>query len=168
MKELKPPMNADERRLKTKFLSALICVHRRPQMNCSQLLRKRLRSGFTLIELMVVMTILVIIISMAVPLYQKAILRAKESVLKNNLFTLRTVIDEYTYDKQKAPQSLEDLVAEGYLRDVPADPITQSNQTWNIIMEEALRSVSQTEPGIFDVRSGSDQIGLDGTPYADW
>jgi len=121
-----------------------------------------------MIELMIVMAIVVILVSIAVPLYQKSLIRAKESVLKNNLFTLRTVIDEYTYDKQKAPQALEDLVREGYLRDVPVDPMTGSNTTWQVEMEEAMTSVSQTEPGIFDIHSGSDRIGLDGTPYSDW
>ena len=116
------------------------------------------------IELMIVMTIVTIIVSMAVPMYQKAIVRAKESVLKNNLFTLRTLIDEYTFDKQKAPQTLEDLVREGYLRQVPVDPITGSNQTWRIIMEDAMASVNQTEPGIFDVRSGSDQAAWKARP----
>ena len=126
------------------------------------------RAGFTLIEIMIVMAIVTILVSMAVPLYQKSILRAKESVLRNNLFTLRTVIDEYTYDKQKAPQSLEDLVRDGYLRQIPVDPITGSNSSWKIIMEEAMASVSQTEPGIFDVRSGAEKTSLEGTPYAEW
>ena len=125
-------------------------------------------SGFTMIELMIVMAIVVILVSIAVPLYQKSVIRANESVLKNNLFTMRTVIDEYTYDKQKAPQSLEDLVREGYLREVPMDPMTKSNTAWKVIMEDALQSVNQTEPGIFDVRSSSDKISLDGTPYSDW
>ncbi|HUO32029.1 MAG TPA: prepilin-type N-terminal cleavage/methylation domain-containing protein [Bryobacteraceae bacterium] len=124
--------------------------------------------GFTMVEMMIVMAIIVILISIAIPQYQKAIVRSKESVLKNNLFTLRQVIDEYTYDKQKAPQSLQDLVSAGYLRDIPIDPMTDSNQTWHTIMEDALQSVDQTEPGIFDVKSGSDKTGLDGTPYADW
>jgi general secretion pathway protein G len=124
--------------------------------------------GFTMVELLIVMTIVVIIISVAVPMYQKSIIRAKESVLKSNLFTMRTVIDEYTYDKQKAPQSLQDLVTEGYLREVPVDPMTASPDSWKTVMEDALTSVSQTEPGIFDVKSGSDKIGLDGTPYSQW
>jgi general secretion pathway protein G len=127
----------------------------------------RLR-GFTFIELMVVLTIIVVLVTMAIPIYQKSILRAKESVLKNNLFTIRTVVDNYTYDKQKAPQTLRDLVTEGYLRDVPMDPMTGSNQSWKTIMEDATQSVNQSEPGIFDIRSGSDKIGLDGTPYSDW
>jgi general secretion pathway protein G len=127
---------------------------------------RRLR-GFTFVELMVVITIIVILISMAIPIYSRSISRAKESVLKNNLFTLRTVIDNYTYDKQKAPQSLQDLVTDGYLREIPLDPITGSNQTWKTIMEDATQSVNQSEPGIFDVLSGSDKIGLNGTPYSD-
>jgi general secretion pathway protein G len=105
---------------------------------------------------------------MAIPIYQRSIIRTKESVLRSNLFTLRTVIDNYTYDKAKAPQSLQDLVNEGYLRGVPVDPMTGSNQTWKIVMEDATQSVNQTEPGIFDVKSGSDKTSLDTTPYAEW
>ena len=130
--------------------------------------RRASARGFTMIELMIVMAIVVILISIAVPLYQKALLRAKESVLKNNLFTMRTVIDEYTYDKQKAPQTLQDLVSEGYLKEVPIDPIVGNNQSWRVIMEQAMQSVSQTEPGIFDVKSGSDAKSLEGTPYSEW
>jgi general secretion pathway protein G len=126
------------------------------------------RTGFTLIEMMIVMAVIVILISVAVPFYQKAIIRAKESVLHNNLFAMRSAIDEYTYDKQKAPQNLEELVSNGYLHDVPKDPITQRNDTWKIIMEDAGQAVSPSDPGIFDVRSGSDKIGLDGTHYSDW
>jgi general secretion pathway protein G len=117
---------------------------------------------------MVVITIIVILITMAIPIYQKSITRAKESVLHSNLTTLRTVIDNYTYDKEKAPQSLQDLVTDGYLRAIPIDPMTGSNQTWRIIMEDASQSVSQTEPGIFDIKSGSDKMGTDGTAYSDW
>jgi len=128
----------------------------------------RLKRGFTLIEMMIVMAIITIIISIAVPMYQKSLVRAKESVLKNNLFTMRTVIDEYTYDKQKGPQSLQDLVTEGYLRAIPVDPITKSADSWRIIMEDALTAVNQTDPGIFDVRSGSDAKSMEGTPYSEW
>jgi general secretion pathway protein G len=123
--------------------------------------------GFTFVELMVVITIIVILISMAIPIYSNTIRRAKESVLKNNLFTIRTVIDNYTYDKQKAPQSLQDLVTAGYLRQIPIDPMTGAT-SWKTIMEDASQAVSQSEPGIFDVRSSSDKISLDGTPYAEW
>jgi general secretion pathway protein G len=128
----------------------------------------RIRLGFTFVELMVVITIIVVLITMAIPIYQRSIIRAKESVLSNNLFTMRTVIDNFTYDKQKAPQSLQELVSEGYLRDVPTDPMTGSNQSWKVIMEDATQSVNQDQPGIFDVRSGSDKVGLNGTPYAEW
>ena len=128
----------------------------------------RRRFGFTLIELMIVMAIIAILMSIAMPIYNRSIVRAKESVLKNNLFTMRTVLDEYTYDKQKAPQSLQDLVSEGYLRQIPVDPMTGSADTWKTIQEDATNAVSQTEPGIFDVRSGSDKTSLEGTPYSEW
>jgi general secretion pathway protein G len=130
--------------------------------------RRRRRLGFTLVELMVVMTIVTILVSIAVPLYQRAVLRAKESVLRSNLFTLRSLIDEYTLDKQRAPQSLDELVSEGYLRQIPMDPITGFNNTWRVIMEDAMVSASQSEPGIFDVRSGSEKMSLEGTAYAEW
>ncbi len=126
------------------------------------------RRGFTIIEILIVMTIVSILVSIAVPLYQRSIVRAKESVLKNNLFTLRTVIDEYTFDKKKAPQSLQDLVTEGYVRQIPIDPITGSDQTWVTVTEDALTAVDQNEPGIFDVRSGAEGQSLDGTAYSEW
>ena len=128
----------------------------------------RRRAGYTLIELIIVMAIISVLVSIAVPLYQKSLQRTKETLLKNNLFTLRTVIDEYTFDKQKAPQSLQDLVSEGYLKELPVDPVTGSNQSWQNVMEDASQAVSQDQPGIFDVRSGSDKTGLDGVPYAQW
>jgi general secretion pathway protein G len=129
---------------------------------------KRSLRGFTLIELMVVMAIISVLLAIALPIYQKSITRAKESVLRNNLFTLRTMIDEYTIDKQKAPESLQDLVSEGYLRQIPRDPMTNSDQTWKLIMEDTPIGGSTSTPGIFDVRSGSEKTSLDGTAYADW
>ena len=128
----------------------------------------RRRFGFTLVELMIVMAIIAILMSVAIPIYSRSITRAKESVLKNNLFTMRTVIDEYTYDKQKAPQTLNDLVSDGYMRQIPVDPITGTADSWRVIMEDASNTVNQSEPGIFDVRSGSDKTSLEGTPYAEW
>jgi general secretion pathway protein G len=126
------------------------------------------KRGYTLIELIIVMAIISILVSIAVPLYQKSLRRTKESMLHSHLQTLRTVIDEYTFDKKKAPQTLDDLVAEGYLRAVPIDPITGSFQTWRKIIEDSLTAVDQTQPGIFDVRSGSDLKSLEGTPYSEW
>ena len=126
------------------------------------------RRGYTLIEMIIVLAIIAIMVSVAVPVYQKSLMRTKESLLKNNLFTLRTVIDEYTFDKKKAPQTLQDLFSEGYLRDVPLDPLTGNNQSWRTIMEDSLSMVDQTQPGIFDVRSGAQGRSLEGTQYAEW
>jgi general secretion pathway protein G len=130
--------------------------------------RQRRRLGFTFVELMVVVTIMVILISMAIPSLTRSITRSKESVLRNNLFTLRTVIDNYSYDKGKAPQSLQDLVTEGYLRAIPTDPMNNYSTDWKTVMEDATQSVNQQEPGIWDVHSSSDKSSLDGTPYAEW
>jgi len=124
--------------------------------------------GFTLIELMVVMAIISIILSIALPIYTKSLIRAKESVLRNNLFTMRNMIDEYTVDKQKAPESLQALVSDGYLRQVPQDPMTGSDSTWRVIMEDTPVGGSNNPPGIFDVKSGSDKTSLEGTPYSEW
>ncbi len=126
------------------------------------------RRGFTLIELMIAMAVVSILLSVAVPMYSKALTRSKETILRQNLFTMRTVIDEFTYDKGKAPQQLEDLVQAGYLRKVPLDPMTSSDRSWKTIMEDATNAVNQTEPGIFDVKSGSEKTSLEGTPYAEW
>jgi general secretion pathway protein G len=133
-----------------------------------QSMRRRLVRGFTLIELMVVMAIISVLLAIALPIYNKSITRAKESVLLNNLFTLRTMIDEYTVDKQQAPQSLQDLVSEGYLRQVPQDPMTGSDQTWKVVMEDTPVGGSTAPPGIFDVKSGSEKSALNGTPYSEW
>ena len=124
--------------------------------------------GFTLIELMVVMFIISVLLLIAVPVYEKSIIRSKESVLHGNLSAIRNMIDEYTIDKQKAPDSLEDLVSEGYLRQIPQDPMTNSNQTWKTVMEQTAVGGANASPGLFDVHSGSDKKALDGTNYADW
>jgi general secretion pathway protein G len=127
-----------------------------------------LRRGFTLIEMMIVMAIIVILIAVAVPFYQKAIIRAKETVLHSNLRAIRNSIDEYSFDKQKAPASLQDLVSAGYLHDVPNDPIAQTRD-WNITIEDAGQAVNPSEPGVYDIHSKSDKVSpLDGTRYSDW
>lgn len=122
------------------------------------------RRGFTLIEIMVVVAIIVTILSIAVPFYTTAMVRAKESVLQSNLFTMRSVIDQYTYDKEEPPQSLDELVSEGYLREVPIDPFTESRDTWQVINDAGPTG----ESGLYDVRSGSDRTALNGTPYSEW
>jgi len=131
-------------------------------------MKRRGQRGFTLIELTIVMAIVAVLMSVALPIYNRSIIRAKESVLKNNLFTMRTVIDEYTYNKQKAPQTLNDLVSDGYLREIPVDPMTNTSDSWKTIMEDAGNTVNQSEPGIFNVCSGSDKISLEGTRYSEW
>src|SRR5512142_2114295 len=123
--------------------------------------------GYTLIELIIVMAIISVLMAIAIPQYQKSIRRTKETLLHSNIQTLRTVIDEYTFDKKKAPQTLQDLVTEGYLRAVPIDPM-MGNDQWRTIQEDSLSAVDQTEPGIWDIRSMSDQISLEGTPYSEW
>ena len=123
--------------------------------------------GFTLIELMVVLTIVAILVSIALPIADSAILRAREAVLKSNLHTLRALIDHYTADKRKAPQTLDDLVTAGYLRALPKDPITNDTD-WEIVMEEASMFPDQLELGIYDVRSSSEAVSSEGTPYSTW
>jgi len=125
--------------------------------------------GFTLLELMVVLTVLLILATMSMPIFQLAIVRAREAVLKEDLYTLRKLIDEYTLDKQHPPETLDDLVEEGYLRGgIPVDPFTGSNETWQTDVEEVPTSPSQTTSGIVDVHSGSDGTALDGTAYSSW
>ncbi|MBI4480701.1 MAG: prepilin-type N-terminal cleavage/methylation domain-containing protein [Acidobacteria bacterium] len=125
--------------------------------------------GFTLIELMIVISIILILISIAAPMYRSSIIRSKEAVLRDDLFTLRSVIDQYTLDKQEAPQSLSDLVAAGYLRELPVDPFTGSSETWLEDFEDSsVMIATQTTPGIIDVHSGSNLTSLSGEAYSDW
>jgi general secretion pathway protein G len=128
----------------------------------------RRQSGFTLIELMIVMAIIGILAVVAIPSYLGAVRQAREAVLKEDLQTMRNAIDSYTADKQKAPQSLDDLVQNGYLRAIPEDPMTHSTTTWVTATSDALSSLDQTDSGINDVHSGSDEQGSDGRPYSEW
>ncbi len=135
----------------------------------NQVLASRKNSrGFTIIELMVVISIILILISIAVPIYNQSILRAKEAVLRQDLFAMRSAIDQYTMDKAKAPQTLQDLVQAGYLREIPKDPFTDSRDSWQTVQEDVLESIDQNEPGITDVHSGSNLTGSDGTAYSSW
>lgn len=125
-------------------------------------------AGFTLLELIVVMSIIAILATLAVPRFADAIRSAREATLREDLHVMRAAIDSYTMDKQKAPQSLDDLVQSGYLRAVPEDPMTHSRDTWVTDTSDAMFSLDQTEPGIDDVHSGSDETGSDGQPYSSW
>ena len=134
----------------------------------SRMRHSRSGRGFTLIELMIVLSIIIILMGVAIPNYQRSILHARETVLRNDLYALRSAIDQYTLDKQKAPQSLSDLVTAGYLKQLPKDPMTNSNDTWQVDQEDSLMAVDQTEPGIVDVHSGSSATASDGTAYNTW
>jgi general secretion pathway protein G len=130
--------------------------------------KKRQESGFTLMELMIVMMIIGVLTTLAIPSFVGAVRSAKEAVLKEDLRVMRTAIDSYTMDKQKAPQSLDDLVQEGYLKVIPEDPMTKSRDTWQTSVSDSLHSIDQTDPGIDDVHSGSEEQGTDGQPYSAW
>jgi general secretion pathway protein G len=125
-------------------------------------------AGFTLMELMIVMAIIGILMLIAVPRFQAAVKQAQEAVLKEDLHVLRTAIDSYTMDKQKAPQSLDDLVQDGYLREVPVYPFTHSKDSWATETSDSMHSLDQTEPGIDNVHSGSQDTGSDGQSYSSW
>ena len=129
---------------------------------------KRTDRGFTLIELMIVISLILILVSISIPVYNQSILRAKESVLRQDLFQLRSLISQYTLDKQKAPQALDDLVQAGYLKQIPNDPMTGTNSSWTVDQEDSLLSVDQQDPGISDVHSGSSGTASDGTAYNTW
>jgi len=130
--------------------------------------RKTGQAGFTMIELLIVISIIVVLASMGMTQYRNSVIRAREAVLKEDLFRMRDAIDQYYADRNKYPASLDDLVSEGYLREVPIDPMTQSKDSWQPVNAEANVNDTTAEPGIYDVKSGSDQPALDGTRYADW
>lgn len=124
--------------------------------------------GFTLVELMVVMLIIAILAAVAMPAFQRSVKSAKEAALKEDLHVMRDAIDSYTMDKNQAPQSLDDLVQNGYLKKIPEDPMTHSTDTWQTASDDAYSDVDQTQTGINDVHSGSDEQGTDGQPYSSW
>ncbi|MGH9451942.1 MAG: type II secretion system protein [Terriglobia bacterium] len=126
-------------------------------------------TGFTLLELMFVMTIILILASFALPTYTTMVQRAREAVLRDDLQTMRKLIDEYTIDKQQPPQELQDLVDAGYLRGgIPNDPITGSSESWKVDIEDVPTAPDEAQSGIVDVHSGSDANSLEGTPYSTW
>ena len=124
--------------------------------------------GFTLIELVVVMAIIAILASLAVPIFTAQIKKAKEAVLQEDLHVMRNAIDAYTMDKGKAPQGLDDLVQAGYLRAIPVDPMTHSSDTWVTDTNDTYESVDESETGINDVHSGSQDVGTNGKMYSSW
>ncbi|MBV8208300.1 MAG: prepilin-type N-terminal cleavage/methylation domain-containing protein [Acidobacteria bacterium] len=130
--------------------------------------RKTRQFGFTLLELMIVISIIVILMGFAAPRYQQSILHARETVLRDDLYVMRNAIDQYTLDKKRAPQSLQELVDSGYLKIIPKDPITGSSETWQVVNEDTLMTVDQTQPGISDIHSGATGASTEGTPYSQW
>ncbi|MES2392506.1 MAG: prepilin-type N-terminal cleavage/methylation domain-containing protein [Acidobacteriota bacterium] len=130
--------------------------------------RKRGERGFTLIELIIVMAIIAILSSIAIPRFLQAVNKAKEAVLKEDLHTMRGAIDSYTVDKEKAPQSLDDLVQAGYLREIPKDPMTSSTDTWMTDQSDTLTDINETAGGIDNVHSGAQGVSSEGTTYNTW
>ena len=124
--------------------------------------------GFTLIEVLIVITLIAILAAIGMPQYQNSVRRSKEAVLKEDLFRMRDVINQYYADKNKWPQSLQDLVSEGYMRNVPEDPITSSAETWVTVPADPDPSNTSADPGIEDVKSGAEGTALDGSNYSDW
>jgi general secretion pathway protein G len=123
--------------------------------------------GFTLLEMMIVISIIIILMAVAIPNYNRTVIQSRESVLRSNLSTLRSVISQYTLDKQKAPQSLDDLVQAGYLRQIPVDPMTKETN-WEVVQVDVMMAVDQQEPGITDVHSAASGTSTDGTAYSTW
>jgi len=131
--------------------------------------RRRARAaGFSLIELLVVVSIIIVLASVGMAQYRSGVTRAQEAVLREDLFRLRDVIDQYYADKQQYPQTLEDLVTGGYLREIPKDPFTRSADTWELVQAEPDPANPTAELGIYNVRSGSDRTALDGSKYSEW
>jgi general secretion pathway protein G len=129
---------------------------------------RRHLDGFTLIELVIVMVLIVLLASVSLAVYGNSVTRGKEAALKEDLFQMRKAIDEYYADKGKYPTDLQTLVTEKYLRTIAPDPFTGSAETWQQIPSELDPGNPSAEPGISDVKSGSDQTGSDGKPYSEW
>ena len=129
---------------------------------------RRRMQGLSLLEMMMVVTLILIIASISMPFYRTAVLRAREAVLADHLYTLRYLIDRFTVDNGRSPVHLEELVEKGYLGRLPTDPFTGSNQTWEEVQETSPPSPTQKYLGIIDVHSGSDELSLAGTPYSSW
>ena len=134
----------------------------------SLLFRKKSEKGFTLIELLIVLSIVGILASIVVPNYQRHLIKAREAVLMEDLYQMRRAIDAYFADHIRYPESLDDLVASKYLREIPRDPFTQSTETWEEIPPTPSLEGEIAEGGLEDVRSGDDRVGLNGIPYRDW
>ncbi len=134
----------------------------------SLLFKKKSEKGFTLIELLIVLSIVAILASIVVPNYQRHLIKARESVLMEDLYQMRRAIDAYFADHIRYPESLDDLVASKYLREIPRDPFTQSTETWEEIPPTPSLEGEIAEGGLEDVRSGDDRVGLNGIPYRDW
>jgi general secretion pathway protein G len=130
--------------------------------------RPAAQAGFTMIELLIVVTLIVVLAGIGLSTYSTSVIRAKEAVLRENLFQLKNAIDNYNADKGKYPTDLSALVSEGYMRQIPKDPMTDSPDTWQIVMAEPDPANPNAEPGVFDVKSGSPGTGMDGRPYAEW
>jgi general secretion pathway protein G len=126
------------------------------------------QSGFTLIEVLIVLTLVVVLASMGMVQYTNSVQRSREAVLKEDLFRMREAIDQYYADKNAYPAGLEDLVSGGYIREIPEDPMTRSRDTWQTTPAEPDPNNVSLQPGIYDVKSGSDLTALDGTKYAEW
>ncbi len=137
-------------------------------MTGSTLQLRRFQGGFTLIEMIIVISIITILVAIAVPIYSQHLLHAREAVLKEDLYSMRNAIDQYTQDKNKAPQELNDLVSAGYLHAIPKDPFTASSETWQVAQEDVSLALDQTQPGITDVHSGSNLTSSEGTAYSSW
>jgi len=129
---------------------------------------RQVNAGFTMIELLVVLALIVILASMGMAQYRSSVVHAKESVLKDDLFKMRDAIDQYYADKNQWPSTLDALVSEGYLRKLPEDPFTKSASTWQTVPAEPDPNNPSAEVGVYDVKSGSEATALDGTKYADW